>query len=265
MPAGDSATRAAHDALAREALDRMLATLPVGRAGELSAYLELLGTETPVDRPWLPRLRTELRTRGHVPLRPGADEVSVERGAAVVGGAHPLGRALARWAPSSIRIEDAASTAHPIAAPIASGVGGEPAATLVETGVQPVSQGHTPASDPFAAPEPRFFDRLLSLVGVHPTWNAPLDHPVVLSLERVLPRLPLPPDTAIAFAAGGRPVRFERGRVVIAPQHPVILGLTQAADFVTLAAAIVTEANRALGELTDAEERRAIVSLLLET
>ncbi len=78
-------------------------------------------------------------------------------------------------------------------------------------------------------------------------------------------RLPIPNGTVIAFSKGGRPVRFEAKRAVVDPENPVVLALLQQDDVPTLAAAILTEANRATTDLTDAEERRALVSLLLET
>jgi hypothetical protein len=253
--------------VALAAMPDLIASMPPVRAAELEQYVALLSDARSGEPSWLGDLRAQLASGAWVTLRPGANDLALRGQSIVVGGNHPLGRALTRWAPTRVRLEPPPSTQaglEPAPDPDARARSADPAAPDLLDVIAPTPSADG-APDPDGAPEPRLFDSFLALFGVHPTWNAPLDHPVVRKLERVLPRLPLPDDTKLAFSRGGRPVRCERGRVVIDPQDPVVLALVEADDVISLAAAIMTEANRALEDVTDAEERRALVSLLLET
>jgi hypothetical protein len=250
-----------HDACV-DALGTLVSTVPEPRGAELEAYLSFVGAPTTGEPAALPELRSAVVRKDLIGLRPGAPELLRRGGQLVIGGDHPLARALVRWAPSLVRLEEVVPPASSPSSPEVAEVE-TPAAEA-----SPVAPGPTPEQPPetgTGVPPPRLLDGFLKLFGIYPTWNAPAAHPVVRRLERVLTRLPIPNGTVIAFSKGGRPVRFDAKRAVVDPEHPVVLALLQQDDVSTLAAAILTEANRATKDLTDAEERRALVSLLLET
>ncbi|NUO53208.1 MAG: hypothetical protein HOV80_30540, partial [Polyangiaceae bacterium] len=260
----DPAMRSAFGEVAWEVLESLVPELPAALAAELAPYLALVRPPKPGE----PSLITELRDmigRGvTVSVVPGVREAVVRPEAVALGAEHPIARALTRWAPKHVRW--LSETPAPVSAVPRPGVEAQhPAAPQSAPIVPAPAPEPEPAEPDTGEPEPRLIDRFLTLFGVRPTWNAPKTHPLVRKLERVISRLPLPDGTVIAFSRGGRPVRFADGRIVIDPENPTIIALAGQGDVASVAAAILGEANRALSELTDAEERRALLALLLES
>lgn len=279
-PLRDPAVARACDVLARAIFRDLTSELPAGAREQAERYLALL-EPSPHDDSWLTDVRGQIHRGEAVPIAAGSDEIRVDSGRVVLGALQPLARALARWAPSRVepwsppplmihevprpgprRRGKLAPKKDAMADPVELAdslerAGSDEAALLAQSADQIV--------DPDGAPEPRLLDSLLALFGIHATWDAPHDHPIVRRLERVLLRLPLPMGVGLSFARGGRPVRFEGNRVVLDPQHPVILALIQRDDVVSLASAIVVEANRSSEQVTHAELCRALSDLILET
>jgi hypothetical protein len=144
---------------------------------------------------------------------------------------------------------------------------GSSARPLVQPEITPPVEEPVPTSRA-KQPTPRFWHALGERVGAlfaeEPVETKP--SPLVESLSLQLDELKLAGDPirSIAETTRGRPVRYDRRRqcLTLCTSHPAVAGLSGSDAVEWLAAAAVSEVNRALVDVTDAEERRALIALL---
>lgn len=121
-----------------------------------------------------------------------------------------------------------------------------------------------PAAAARATPKRGFVAGLLALFGIEAPVAAGTDDPLAMYLHGVLSRVAVPASTTIGFVGRGRPIRYDKrtSTVVINREHATIQVLIESKDGPSIAAAVLSEVNRDLDNVTDAEELREVLALM---
>ncbi len=135
-------------------------------------------------------------------------------------------------------------------------------------GSREVVVGEPPPSGPVEAPDSESFfrglvRRIVELVSPAPPTEA--DTPIVEAIARALGELKLTGDPidGVVGVRSGRPIRYDTHRraVIVNVAHETVRALSER-GIVYLVAAAVSEINRELEPVTDAEERAILMDLL---